>query len=71
MYKQKNRSEEKWVLETMAAQGLCIRLLVLIVETNVKYHSSPHREDRSIVENVIKNEDLQEEIEDIRETLGF
>jgi hypothetical protein len=33
---------------------------------SVKYHSNPHREDRSIVENVIKNGDLQEETEDIR-----
>jgi hypothetical protein len=33
---------------------------------SVKYHSNPHREDPSIVENVIKTGDLQEEIEDIR-----
>jgi hypothetical protein len=36
------------------------------VEMSVKYHSNPHREDQSIVENVIKNGDLQEETEYIR-----
>jgi len=51
----------------MAGRELCIKRLVLNVEKSVKYHSNLHREDRSIVENVIKNGDLQEEnIEDIR-----
>ena len=39
---------------------------MLIVETNVKYHSSPQREGQSTVENVIKNIDHREETEDIR-----
>ena len=51
----------------MTGQEQCIRLLVLIVETNVKYHSSPRKDDRSTVENVIKNIDHQEEnLGDIR-----
>ncbi len=50
----------------MTGQERCIRLLVLIVETNVKCHSSPLRDDRSIVENVIKNVGRQEgNLEDI------
>ncbi len=40
---------------------------MLIVETNVKYHSSPQKEGQSIVENAIKNIDHREEnLGDIR-----
>ncbi len=49
----------------MGGQELCIRLLVLTVEKNVKYHSSLQKEDRSTVENAIKNTGPREEIEDI------
>ena len=67
MYNQQKRSEEKWVIETMTGQEQCIRQLVLIVETNVKYHSSPQKEGQSIVENAIKNIDHREEnLGDIR-----
>jgi hypothetical protein len=51
----------------MTDQEPCIRQLVRIVEMSVKYHSNPHREDRSIVENAIKKIDHQEEnLGDIR-----
>jgi len=65
MCNQQKRSEEKWVLETMTGREQCIRLLVLTVEKNAKYHSSPQREGQSTVENAIKNTDRQEETEDI------
>jgi len=66
MCNQQKRSEEKWVIETMTGQEQCIRLFVLTVEKNVKYHSSQQREGRSIVENAIKNTDHRDEdLEDI------
>ena len=61
MYNKQKRSEEKWVIETMTGQEQCIRQLVLIVETNVKYHSSPQKEGQSTVENAIKNIDHRDE----------
>ena len=51
----------------MTGQEQCIRQLVLTVEMNVKYHSNQQKEGQSIVENVIRNIDHQEEnLEDIR-----
>ena len=50
----------------MTGQEQCIKLHVPIVEMNAKCHSSPQKEDRSIVENVIKNVGRQEgNLEDI------
>jgi hypothetical protein len=65
MYNKQKRSEEKWVIETMTGQEQCIRQLVQIVETNVKYHSNQQKEGQSTVENAIKNIDHRDEIEDI------
>jgi len=49
----------------MDGQEPCIRLLVLTVEKNVKYHSSPQKEGQSTVENAIKDTGRRDETEDI------
>ena len=45
----------------MTDREQCIKLLVLTVKKNAKYHSSPQREGRSTVEHATKNIDPQEE----------
>ncbi len=49
----------------MTGQEQCIRLLVLTVMKNAKCHSNRQKDDRSTVENAIKNTDPQDETEDI------
>ena len=51
----------------MTGQGQCIKLYVLIVVKNAKYHSNLQKEDRSTVKHAGRNIDPHEELtEDIR-----
>jgi hypothetical protein len=54
--------KDVWVIKDVVLDHVkCIKQLVLIVEKNVKYHSSLQREDQSTVRHVGKSIDPQEE----------